>query len=136
MKAKIATAPNKNVVISLSSGESLRTSYPFTITITAKMKAISPSPRRMYAPTFEVPRLVSGMDAKPSINSTNPATPSQNAIVIASKFWACKILNSEIGATQKNSKRIKVNRTALGNVILYPNALTWSTNLIYSKIAK
>jgi len=136
MKAKIATAPNKNVVISLSSAESLRMSYPFTITIIANMKAINPSPIKINAPAFDVPRLVSGIDANPSTKRTNPPTPSQNAIVIASKFCDCKILNSEIGATQKNSKVMKVNKTALGNVILYPNALTWSTNLIYSKYAK
>ncbi len=136
MKAKIATAPNKNVVISRSSSESLSTSYPYIITVKLKTKAISPSAISMYAPAFDVPRLVSGMDATPSTNRTNPPTPSQNAMVMASKFWDCKKFNSEIGAIQKNSKSMKENRTAFGNVILYPNAFAWSTNLTYSKIAK
>ncbi len=100
------------------------------------MKAMNPSVIKMIAPAFEVPRLVSGMDASPSINRTNPPTPSQNAMVIDSKFCACKKFKLSIGATQKNSKSMKVNKTALGSVILYPNALTWSTNLIYSKNAK
>ena len=133
MKNTIDATPKSILVIVFNSTESYRISTPPISANAEKMKAVNPRIIRIIAPTLDAPLLVSGIDANPSINKPRPATINQPPIKTDSNDTDLSTLNSSIGATQKNSSKVNAKITALGSVILYPNALTWSTITILIK---
>ncbi len=135
MKNTIDATPNNIVVMVLSSTESYRISTPPISANAEKTKAVNPRIIRIIAPTLDTPLFVSGIDAKPSMNNPSPATINQPPMKADSNDMDLKILNSSIGATQKNNNNVIAKMTAFGKVILYPSAFTWSTIIIKLKTA-